>query len=553
MKIVNQKFHRQIKSTFCQINQASTFSMLLFLGIALLFLTPDRAQAQNVKYKVWVTNGDNGANNTPWIKFRGTKNQNEPWEKIEHFVMDNPGNDHQPNTVDYYEFHLSGSKDFGLIKEINIEGDKGRDWQVNKVVVEREVIGKPNPNPFQSVFTAYRNVLIYGDWIPFEADNIDEMKQEVIKESKPRTVTTRMYTGVYKDRRNSPKGQAMSRTVSTTFQATKGFTLSKGSTKSQEDSWNFGIEQTVEAGLPVVSTSTTFKFDVGSVISEEQTQEASENDETVLTQSFEETNYYEKGLLTFTIYPATLTKEIRTIKMLGETYEVEGLSQTNPFSIGNDIEFQFEKGEPVPPQLKLIAEGKMDFAKAKVFLDNYDKITNPTGEVKSYAKISIGIPRMPHCLLGGGMHTNPTPHLGPYSNQFKYEDRGEVYVFNYLTQGLGQNLAWNFIPTEDDDGYYYIIDAKFNKALVVADDRPDVEFYHKDQRGDNAKWKLEPCPESLGKNIFYITDKKYGKSLVRKKSDAYTPLLHQKHNGQANAAWVLGFGNDTGSVPTEIK
>lgn len=94
MKKLIQKFKQQIHSVFRQINLTSTFTMLLFLGITMLFLAPDNAQAQNVKYTVWVTNGDNGADNTPWIKFRGTLNKNEPWENIKYFVMDNPGDDH---------------------------------------------------------------------------------------------------------------------------------------------------------------------------------------------------------------------------------------------------------------------------------------------------------------------------------------------------------------------------------------------------------------------------------------------------------------------------
>lgn len=160
MKTLARAFNRQINSTFCQFDRVSTFSKLLILGIAMLFFIPDRAQAQ-VGYKVTMVTGDNGADNSVYLRLYGT---NSPrtlkdasgqilWDQIPYLnvgLFNSDRNDREAGQTDVYTI-WSGSgnvKDVGIVTDVHIGGNSGRDWKLDKLVIERIIAPGVDPEAY---------------------------------------------------------------------------------------------------------------------------------------------------------------------------------------------------------------------------------------------------------------------------------------------------------------------------------------------------------------------------------------------------------------------
>ncbi|MEZ4887784.1 MAG: hypothetical protein R3E32_23845 [Chitinophagales bacterium] len=115
---------------------------------------------------------------------------------------------------------------------------------------------------------------------------------------------------------------------------------------------------------------------------------------------------------------------------------------------------------------------------------------------------------------------------------------GNVYVggvYHLAADFRRTDASWYFIPT--GDGYYYIYDLKFNKALVAIDyGYLTTAIRLQDPNGEtNAQWKITPSPVA-GKYI--ITDRKNNKALVAG-DVADNNIYHQPHNNRPNAYWSL--------------
>ncbi len=115
---------------------------------------------------------------------------------------------------------------------------------------------------------------------------------------------------------------------------------------------------------------------------------------------------------------------------------------------------------------------------------------------------------------------------------------GNVYssgVYHQSADFRRTDASWYFIPTVD--GYYYIYDLKFNKALTAIDyGYLTTAIRHQDPNGQtSAQWKITPSPIA-GKYI--ITDRKYNKALVAG-DVADNNTYHQPHNNRPNAYWTF--------------
>lgn len=116
---------------------------------------------------------------------------------------------------------------------------------------------------------------------------------------------------------------------------------------------------------------------------------------------------------------------------------------------------------------------------------------------------------------------------------------GMVYggVYHQTPRNSPVDASWYFIPT--GDGYYYIYDHLFNKALTGPDEyygQGAYHIYHQDPNGrTNAQWKITPSGIA-GKYI--ITDRKHNNAMVAG-DVADNKLYSQPHNNRLNAYWSL--------------
>ncbi|MCB0667223.1 MAG: RICIN domain-containing protein, partial [Saprospiraceae bacterium] len=124
---------------------------------------------------------------------------------------------------------------------------------------------------------------------------------------------------------------------------------------------------------------------------------------------------------------------------------------------------------------------------------------------------------------------------------------GMVYgggVYHQTPRNSPVDASWYFLPT--GDGYYYIYDLRFNKALVGPDYYDHLGggthfVYHQDPNGrTNAQWKITPSGMP-GKYI--ITDRKHDKSMVAG-DVADNNIYLQSHNNRLNAYWTFTATKD---------
>lgn len=124
---------------------------------------------------------------------------------------------------------------------------------------------------------------------------------------------------------------------------------------------------------------------------------------------------------------------------------------------------------------------------------------------------------------------------------------GMVYgggVYHQTPRNSPVDASWYFLPT--GDGYYYIYDLRYNKALAGPDYYNHLGggthfVYHQDPNGrTNAQWKITPSGMP-GKYI--ITDRKHGKSLVAG-DVADNNIYLQSPNNRLNAYWTFTATKD---------
>lgn len=100
-----------------------------------------------------------------------------------------------------------------------------------------------------------------------------------------------------------------------------------------------------------------------------------------------------------------------------------------------------------------------------------------------------------------------------------------------------KDAKWYFLPT--GDGYYYIYDLLYNKALVATNFGEAI--FHEDPNGKvTAQWKITPSGKA---GQYIITNRKHNKSMVA--GDAADGIIyHQPHNDRLNAYWTFTITND---------
>jgi hypothetical protein len=119
---------------------------------------------------------------------------------------------------------------------------------------------------------------------------------------------------------------------------------------------------------------------------------------------------------------------------------------------------------------------------------------------------------------------------------------GGVYHHSLPRNSPGSVFNWYFIPT--GDGYYYIYDLQFNKALIGPDyigSSGSASVYHQDPNGKaTAQWKITPSGKA---GQYIITDRKHSKSIVA--GDVANNFIYlQSHNNRQNAYWTFTVTKD---------
>ncbi len=116
---------------------------------------------------------------------------------------------------------------------------------------------------------------------------------------------------------------------------------------------------------------------------------------------------------------------------------------------------------------------------------------------------------------------------------------GGVYHHNLPPNSPGSVFNWYFMPT--GDGYYYIYDLQYNKALIGPDyfdhlGSGSAGVYHQDANGKaTAQWKITPSGTA---GQYIITDRKHNMSLVA--GDVANDNIYlQSHNNRQNAYWIF--------------
>jgi hypothetical protein len=123
---------------------------------------------------------------------------------------------------------------------------------------------------------------------------------------------------------------------------------------------------------------------------------------------------------------------------------------------------------------------------------------------------------------------------------------GTVYGGGTYHQTLGNSpvdASWYFLPT--GDGYYYIYDLRFNKALIAPDyynhSSGTSSIYHRAPEGKtNAQWKITASGVA-GKYI--ITNRKHENAIVAG-DVADNKIYLQPHSNRQNAYWTFTATKD---------
>lgn len=172
---------------------------------------------------------------------------------------------------------------------------------------------------------------------------------------------------------------------------------------------------------------------------------------------------------------------------------------------------------------------------------------NPGFRVKSGAKLTCKIIDLKN--LSPTTDVNPQDELFDLNGTYYITDAkhdgsirsspgGGVYHHKLPYNSPGIVFNWYFMPT--GDGYYYIYDLQYNRALIAPDyydhSSGTSSIYHLAPEGKTiAQWKITPSGIA-GKYI--ITNRKHGNSLVAG-DVADNNIYLQSHNNRQNAYWTF--------------
>jgi hypothetical protein len=499
MKTITTAFNRQINSTFCHFDRVSTFPKLLILGIAMLFFIPDSAQAQ-VGYKVTMVTGDNGADNSVYLRLYGT---NSPrtlkdasgqilWDQIPYLnvgLFNSDRNDREAGQTDVYTI-WSGSgnvKDVGIVTDVHIGGNSGRDWKLDKLVIERIIAPGVDPEaypnaPFKSTFTTF-NELIYGSYIERGADNKNQVTPKMIQGTQTGKQQMFAYSGFKQDLRGT-SGDSKTITTVTKSTASKGSSVSNKMSESSRNRWEVAVKTALESETLFGTWSNEFSFTSETEVSTGREDTKSESTATEFFMSRAATNTFDKGFLTWVIYETVMDVEEYRAQFLGNTYDMIKPYADNMRS-GNTYEFKFGPNDPIPPEFERIYLGKMVDKDAYNFLTSYKKpVTNnqvaQTSTTKTEVSTETPPPPPPAPVPNPGVEKTTTSEVevcdnaGNVIGYFKKNGNGWVETDLYGA------TKFRFSETRSDQGVIYLSD-KDRQGVKINLDLTNKEVLYSDR------------------------------------------------------------------------